>query len=42
MFAYALSFLVISLNRLSNHRKFFVNTSFDDTLTRGSISGCCS
>lgn len=34
MFAYALSFLVISLNWISHHRKFRVITGFDDTLTR--------
>ncbi|MCW2751446.1 MAG: hypothetical protein JWR83_2556 [Aeromicrobium sp.] len=34
MFAYALSFIVISVNWVSHHRKFRVITGFDDTLTR--------
>jgi uncharacterized membrane protein len=34
MFAYALSFLVISLNWISHHRKFRVIVGFDDVLTR--------
>ncbi|MCW2798879.1 MAG: hypothetical protein JWQ70_351 [Aeromicrobium sp.] len=34
MFAYALSFLVISLNWIAHHRKFRVIIGFDNTLTR--------